>query len=148
MSDDIIIPRVYLRRPVDAKWPISSHMGLRVINGKQERHNGIDFACPEGTEVYAACDGSVFRAGLQNPQDPKEGYGLRVWQQAQIGESMFYLWYGHLSQILVQDHDMIKAGELIGVSGNTGRSTGPHLHLGIRKKDTDVYYDANFAIPT
>lgn len=141
------IPRIYLRRPVDGKWPISSHMGQRTINGKEERHNGIDFACPVGTEVYAAADGFVYQTGLQDMKDPGMGYGLRVWQEAKVGADVFYIWYGHLSQILVQEHGIIKTGDLIGVSGNTGRSTGPHLHLGIRKKNTSVYYDADFELP-
>jgi murein DD-endopeptidase MepM/ murein hydrolase activator NlpD len=130
-------------RPVPDK--ISSPFGgMRDLLGIKRTHNGIDFACPVGTEVRAVCDGLVFRAGYENDENHDQGYGLRVWQEAKIDGETYFVWYGHLSSVRVKTFDPIKEGQVIGLSGNTGRSTGPHLHLGMRKKDTSIYYDMEF----
>jgi hypothetical protein len=82
-------------------------------------HEGVDFAVPVGTPVRAAHDGVV-----RSAQGPT--YGIQAWIE---GDGITTL-YAHLSGVL--KHGAVRAGEVIGLSGNTGRSTGPHLHFGVR----------------
>lgn len=107
-----------------------------------EHHNGIDFACPEGTEVRAICDGRIERVGWENELDHSKGFGLRIWQTFVLdsGERLGVV-YGHLSKIDVKDGMTIKEGEIIGLSGNTGRSTGAHLHVGVRRWNNDQWIE-------
>ena len=86
-------------------------------------HNGIDFGIPEGTPIYAAADGKVTRADVDN-----SGYGIHI----RIQHDRFLTIYGHLRSLSVKAGDRVTAGQMIGESGNTGRSTGPHLHFEIR----------------
>ena len=82
-------------------------------------HEGIDLGCPVGTPVYAAHGGQV--AVLWAPAS----YGTYI---QVTGESVMTI-YAHLSRAL-RDSETVETGDLIGYSGNTGRSTGPHLHFG------------------
>lgn len=136
--------KIRLRRPVSKTFPISSPFGTRVIRGKPEFHKGVDFAVPVGVPVLASVDGTVIRSGWENPHEPKQGYGLRVMQQVLIDGVAYFLWYAHLNKVVVFDGQKIKAGEVVGHSGNTGRTTGPHLHLGIRQMDTKDFFDMEF----
>lgn len=135
MSDKLI-----LIRPVSSEFKISSPYGERVINGEKEFHNGYDFACPVGTVVYACEDGAVFRCGWEDETNKTKGFGLRIWQEIERNidgtKIRIYLWYGHLSRILVKEGDRIKKGQEIALSGNTGRTTGPHLHMEARQLNT------------
>lgn len=83
-------------------------------------HEGIDLSCPVGTPVMAAHEGRV--AVMWAPAT----YGTYI---VLVGEWWMYTLYGHLSRTL-RDGEIVNAGDLIGYSGNTGRSTAPHLHLG------------------
>lgn len=96
-------------------------------------HNGIDWGIPEGTPVYAAADGIVTVAG---PDDT--GYGTHV----RIQHKDCLTIYGHLSRLGCQRDDRVKAGQCIGYSGNTGNSTGPHLHFEVRLASS-VYSGVN-----
>ena len=90
-----------------------------------ESHPGIDIAAPAGTPVRAAGGGMVEAAGT----DP--AYGLFVLLRHASGyENM----YGHASRVLVRDGDSVQAGQVIALSGNSGRSTAPHLHFEIRRE--------------
>ena len=89
-------------------------------------HNGIDFGCARGTNVLAAAEGVVERADFD-----EQGYGFYI--QIAHADGLTSV-YAHLGQIRVQPHTTVQAGQLIGQSGNTGNSTGPHLHFEIRKK--------------
>jgi len=92
-------------------------------------HNGLDFGIPVGTEVKSTMDGNVIYAGWNN-----QGYGNLV-----IVENGDYkTYYAHLSSIPVAVGDSITAGATIGLSGNTGNSTGPHLHYEIRRNNTPI----------
>lgn len=87
-------------------------------------HNGLDLACPTGTRLYAVEDGQIVEAY----SDPG-GYGLTLYVLSTTGRG----WrYGHASQLLVGPGQWVKRGALLAYSGNTGNSTGPHLHLGVR----------------
>ncbi len=89
-----------------------------------EFHSGVDIACPVKSKVYAARDGEVVYSGFQG------GYGYLVVVQHEYGYQSFY---GHLSRTTSVPGDKVKAGDIIAYSGNTGRTTGPHLHFEVRK---------------
>lgn len=92
-------------------------------------HKGMDFAVPYGTDVRCAATGTVIFAG------EKGGYGNCV--IISHGNGLATL-YGHLSQILVKTNDQVKVNDVIAKSGNSGRSTGPHLHYEVHKNNTPV----------
>ncbi|OHD06547.1 MAG: hypothetical protein A2Y41_10800 [Spirochaetes bacterium GWB1_36_13] len=106
----------------------TSNYGMRVdpFTYKWTFHGGVDISVPIGTNVYASAGGKVIVA------DWKEGYGKLVVIEHKYGYSTFY---GHLSKYMVKAGDEVQAGDLIALSGNTGRSTGPHLHFEIRRQD-------------
>jgi murein DD-endopeptidase MepM/ murein hydrolase activator NlpD len=91
---------------------------------RMEFHRGIDLGCRIGTKVHSARSGEVIFSGYD------EGYGNLVIIEHEFGYKSYY---GHLSKIFVKAGDTVKTGSLIALSGNTGRSTGPHLHFEIRK---------------
>jgi murein DD-endopeptidase MepM/ murein hydrolase activator NlpD len=137
--------KLVLFRPVPKDFPISSPFGkTRIIDGKINVHKGIDFACPVGTPVHAVAEGEVFRSGWENPEDPKHGFGLRVMQRVTILDVDYFIFYGHLNELRCEVEQVLKVGQLVGLSGHTGRSTGPHLHLGCRQADTSEWKDMQF----
>ena len=83
----------------------------------------FDLAAPVGTPVYATGEGKVIFAGWQS------GYGNLIKGQHELGTETRY---GHLSKIKVKVGQKVSQGSLIGAMGNTGRSTGPHLHYEVR----------------
>lgn len=85
-------------------------------------HKGVDWACSIGTQVKASCNGVVIQAGWVN------GYGKCVTLRHSNGMCTRY---GHLSQILVSSGDVVNQMDVIALSGNTGDSTGPHVHFEI-----------------
>lgn len=103
---------------------ISSPFGRRKApkKGASTFHKGIDFAVPIGTAVQATSGGTVARAGWGS------GYGYCVYIQHPNGTMSRY---GHLSKILVKTGQSVKQGQKIALSGNTGVSTGPHMHFEI-----------------
>lgn len=122
-------------RPVAAEFRIASPYGTRkdpVTGVESTFHFGTDFAVPVGTPVVAALDGTIEAAGWQNEKDQKEGFGLRVRQRVNEGGKDLYVFYGHLSELSVQAGQQVTAGTRVGLSGHTGKSSGPHLHLEIR----------------
>lgn len=92
-------------------------------------HKGMDIAVASGSSVRTAASGKVIFAGV------KGGYGNCV--IISHGNGLDTL-YGHLSQILVKNNDIVKVNDVIAKSGNTGRSTGPHLHYEVHKNNTPV----------
>jgi murein DD-endopeptidase MepM/ murein hydrolase activator NlpD len=86
-------------------------------------HEGLDIAAPHGKEVVAPSDGVIIFAGLEggygNVLVIDHGYGVKTR-------------YGHLSKLEVKTGDHVKRGQVVGAVGNTGRSTGPHLHYEVR----------------
>ena len=116
--------------PVEGDWRVSSGYGYRThpVLGTKKLHNGVDVAVPEGTGVLAAQDATVAVAG----EDAINGKYLVLDHGYGVKTS-----YCHLSQLHVEDDDAVDKGMEIGLSGNTGRSTGPHLHFVLRiGKDT------------
>lgn len=91
-----------------------------------KRHTGIDYACKVGTPVLAVADGVV-----ENVLTDKS-YGNVVVFKAVANGTTYHIWYCHLSQATVSKGQIVAAGSQLGLSGNTGNSTGPHLHLETR----------------
>ena len=112
-------------RPIQSGW-ISSYFGMRndPINGKRAWHSGVDFAGKADTEVKAVAAGVVKFAGYKN------GYG----QLIEINHGSGYkTLYGHHKKIHVSVGDIVKKGQVIGIMGNSGRSTGNHVHYEVHK---------------
>lgn len=86
-------------------------------------HNGIDFGLPVGTSVVAVADGRVKHSRLDTT-----GFGHYVLLEHEWGESI----YAHMSERHIEAGQEVSAGQVLGLSGNTGFSSGPHLHYGIR----------------
>jgi murein DD-endopeptidase MepM/ murein hydrolase activator NlpD len=120
---------IELKRPVDEKFPITEEFGYsegkvvgfyEVFGGK---HPGVDFDFPEGTEIRAAFTGVVvrkeFHKGMGNVIGIRNGNIIAL--------------YAHLSEFKVELGQIVKTGQLVGLSGNTGEATtGPHLHFELR----------------
>ena len=121
--------------PTAKKWPITSPYGQRidpVTKTEKAFHYGTDIGCPVGTPVVAAVDGKIFKAGWQDEKDHKAGFGKRVWQSAKIDGKNVAVFYAHLSELSVKEGEVVTAGTRVGLSGNTGKSSGPHLHFEAR----------------
>lgn len=93
------------------------------------RHMGLDMPVPVGTPVRAADTGTVALAKFQMNKNGKRGYGNVIYLKHKNGIETRY---AHLSRILVREGSAVERGQIIGLSGNTGGSTGPHLHYEIR----------------
>lgn len=91
-------------------------------------HGGYDFSCPTSTPVYAATSGKVQYAGWQSKQNHKKGFGRYL----RIHTKGHKVYYAHLSKLLVNVNAHVYTGERIALSGNTGHSSGPHLHFEVR----------------
>ena len=113
--------------PADAA--ISDVFGSqRIFNGKSESpHLGLDFRVPSGTPVAAMNDGTVLLARLL--------YYEGNFVVLDHGQGLLTI-YMHLSEFKVKEGDQVKRGQVIGLSGGTGRATGPHLHVGVRWQGT------------
>ncbi|OFZ31975.1 MAG: hypothetical protein A2622_12115 [Bdellovibrionales bacterium RIFCSPHIGHO2_01_FULL_40_29] len=124
-----------VRRRFQFDWPVWEARMTRgfLPRGTKRRrrpHKGIDLAAPRGTAVMSAHDGQVIYAGKGF-----KGYGKMVMVESPEGWATLY---AHLDKIIVPEGFQIKQGEVIGALGNTGRSSGPHLHFEIRKLDGPV----------
>lgn len=116
------IPPTYIK-PI-AGGRLTSNFGRRnrPTKGASTYHKGVDWATPTGTAVAASCGGTVAKAGWGS------GYGYVVYINHPDGRQTRY---GHLSKVLVSAGQTVSQGQRIALSGNTGVSTGPHLHFEI-----------------
>ena len=106
---------------------VASGYGMRMdpIYHSRRFHAGMDFTAPTGTDIYATGNGRVLSAGWQ------QGYGNCV----EIDHGFGYVTlYGHMHSISVNAGQTVNRGEVIGLVGNTGKSTGPHLHYEVHYK--------------
>jgi murein DD-endopeptidase MepM/ murein hydrolase activator NlpD len=114
-------------------WPLDEPgyitRGQVKASGRVEAHPGIDIAVSIGSLVRASGGASVLQAG----QDPE--YGLFVLLEH---PEEYQTMYGHLSRILVTAGATVAPGQVVGLSGNSGRSTAPHLHFEIRQRGTSL----------
>ena len=90
-------------------------------------HNGIDYGIPNGTSVRAAAAGTVDKVAFENG-----GYGNYVKLSHMDGAKKYFTYYAHLASAAVSPGQTVEPGTAIGFSNNTGASTGPHLHFGLR----------------
>lgn len=114
-----------------AKAVITSPFGVRnhPTLGRPVKHNGIDFGSGRGTEIYAAAEGNVILSEFNS------SFGNYVVIDHNDGQSTAY---AHLDKLVISKGDIVSKGQLIGYSGSTGRSTGPHLHFEVRTNGTPV----------
>lgn len=125
---------MYLKKPyiIDAK--ITSPFGERIhpITKQKKFHKGVDIALPESTQLYAPLAGTII-SGFD-----KTGYGnyALINSLTEQGTKVQFL-FGHLNRVLLQG--IVKQNELFALSGNTGASTGAHLHFEVRIYDGKEY---------
>ena len=114
--------------PIGVGWEsrVTSEFGYRKdpFTGETRGHTGMDLAVPTGTPIRAALPGAVTAAAYD-----QGGYGYYIMIDHGNGLSTLY---GHNSQLLAQVGQAVEAGDIISLSGSTGRSTGPHLHFEVR----------------
>ena len=114
--------------PIGENWRsvVTSEFGNRIdpITGKQAGHTGMDLAVPTGTPIRAALPGTVTVSAYN-----QGGYGYYIMIDHGNGLSTLY---GHCSQLLAPVGRTVAVGDVIALSGSTGRSTGPHLHFEVR----------------
>jgi len=103
---------------------ITSPGGLRYnpVTRRREFHDGIDIGAPVGTPVVAPRDGTVLATG----------YSATFGRFVRLAHPDGYISFmAHLNRVIVEDGDIVSQGQQVAYSGNTGRSTGPHLHFGL-----------------
>ena len=110
---------------------ITSPFGMRnhPTLGRPVKHNGIDFGSGRGTEIYAASNGKVVLAEFNS------SFGSYIVIEHKDGQSTAY---AHLDKLVISKGESVSKGQLIGYSGSTGRSTGPHLHYEVRTNGIPV----------
>lgn len=113
--------------PLDHYKRITSNFGKRYnpLKKKEDFHRGIDFSAEIGTPVQSTAAGTVISVSSNHG-----GYGKKVEIEHSEG---FITKYAHLSEIKVKEGDLVTLGQIIGLSGNTGASTAPHLHYEVLK---------------
>lgn len=141
LRDPKVVPgpkKGLLRMPFDIAAPITQQFGktafaiANALRYGRPFHDGTDFGLPTGTRLFASADGVVIGTGNTDIVPSCISWGK--WIVIKHGFGLTTL-YAHLSLVKVRLGQKVKAGELIGYSGNTGFSTGPHLHFGV--------YDSN-----
>ncbi len=130
--------------PEQQTW-LSSSFGWRIdpFTGRRAFHRGVDFAGRKGTPIYATADGFVSYAGkdrylgstiiIAHRKKERDEQG-----QPYVRQGGYQTEYGHLDRIMVEQGQQIKRGQQIGTMGNSGRSTGPHLHYAVRLQDQQL----------
>lgn len=123
-------PNEWIQQYLSVSYPldrmvVNSPYGWRrdPFTGKQKLHNGIDFHA-RNNQVYAMMEGEV----------TKVGYDSRSGNYVTLQHGNYTVSYCHLSKVFVRKNAVVKPGEVVAITGNTGRSTGEHLHLSARYK--------------
>ena len=115
------------RQPFRGEYPITQQYG-EIIPGvtfNNKPHTGIDYGCPQLTPILASADGVVMAAGWD-----LTGYGFRVILKHSDGRATLY---AHLDSISISMGQHVSQGQEVGLSGQTGKATGPHLHFESRR---------------
>jgi len=123
----------FFQRPVNG--PVTSAYGWRIhpITGSRQFHSGVDFGVACGTPILAAADGVISQASWYGGYGNYTGINL-----GQIGGDYWSVGYGHQSKILVSVGQHVSRGQVIGLVGTTGMSTGCHLHFNVFKNGSTV----------
>lgn len=133
------IPAIPPIDPTPGTYRISSTFGRRAdpISGRTAYHEGVDFACRVGNAIYATADGVV-----ETVRKERFGYGNNVIIDHGFG---YKTRYAHMDDISVSEGDAVRRGTFIGTTGDSGKSTGPHLHYEVIYRGRHVnpynYYD-------
>ena len=130
----------YFSRPIpsgEVNWPNPSHRYGGTYFGEQSTHTGVDIGAEAGTPVLASAAGEVMWTGYglyRGIPDPEDPYGLAIAIRHDFGHDglPLYTVYAHLETSLVWRGQLVEGGEVIGSVGNTGHTTGPHLHFEVR----------------
>jgi len=147
---DLVKDKANMLASIPAIQPVSNkdlkHMasgyGWRIdpVYKTEKMHTGMDFTAPVGTEIHATGNGVVESVELG-----RYGYGNEVLIKHGYGYETLY---GHMSKIIVRNGQKLNRGDLIGYVGNSGKSTGPHLHYEVHKNGSPVnpinYYFNDF----
>ena len=109
------------RYPIENSPEISSPYGYRKdpFTNRRAFHHGVDIAVPSNTDVLSSASGTIIKTAY----DRVGGNYIII-----DHNNKYKTYYGHLSRILLKKGELVKKGQVIGKSGNTGRSTGPHIH--------------------
>jgi hypothetical protein len=138
--------------PITLQWPVTQRaINQNFMENKffdytqfgHPGHEGIDFPVSIGTPVMASADGVVVLTN--SPYD--RAYGTHVWIRHNMSDGTVYrTLYAHLSQINVSDGQHVTVGTIVGLSGNTGNSTGPHLHFSLKKDGASAAGETTYRV--
>ncbi|MCG8700263.1 MAG: peptidoglycan DD-metalloendopeptidase family protein [Bacteroidales bacterium] len=123
-NDQNSIPNILPVEQVKITKSFGWGMRKNPFNGKKQMHNGIDFAAKQGSNIYATANGKVALSKMDGK------WGNRIILNHSNG---YETCYAHMEKLMVNEGDNVKKGDIIGTVGNTGLSTGPHLHYEIIK---------------
>jgi murein DD-endopeptidase MepM/ murein hydrolase activator NlpD len=142
----------YFTRPIAAdnvNWPLAQYRYGAVLLGSTNVHTGVDVDAPEGTPILAAGPGTVVSAdwGLftEAPGNENDPYGKAVVVRHDFGyqgQTLFTI-YAHMSEIIAVAGQHVDTGDVIGLVGDTGATTGPHLHFEVRMGLNNFYRTYN-----
>ena len=123
--------------PVPSKYPITTPYGKKGTMWSSGHHQGVDFACPVGTDIYAPIYAKVIGVGTNATWGPNFGRHEIVLEFTAKRSSLlpaktYYAVIAHGSQAFVKIGDVVKAGQLIGKSGAEGNVSGPHVHFEVQ----------------
>ena len=131
------INKMKLQKPYNQDFRISQHFGQNLVPyykaDGNKGHGGLDIAMPTGTPIFSACDGEV----IFTSEDVARGVAVSVLSsdifQHKGKPCRLTVLFAHLKEksLKVKVGDKVKVGQLLALSNNTGRSTGPHLHIGV-----------------
>lgn len=108
-----------MNSPYNGKFRVSQQF-------KGKSHDGLDLVGIDSKEIHSTVNGVVEKAGWENPLNHKQGFGLYVRIKKYASPDKYY--FGHLSSVRVKKGDVVKIGDVIGIEGSTGNSTGSHCH--------------------
>lgn len=120
----LVAPEPGWSAPVDVEYRISARYGIPGDGWIAGHHTGVDLAVPTGTPVFSVGPGTVHSTSAEG------AYGKHILIRLPDGH---YVLYAHMDRMSVAAGDRVEGGTRIGESGNTGNTTGPHLHLEVRK---------------
>jgi murein DD-endopeptidase MepM/ murein hydrolase activator NlpD len=141
----------FFTRPVKAdevNWPAPEYRYGNVEFLVGIPHTGVDIVAPEGTDVIATGPGLVVWAGYglyYGFEDPEDPYGIAVAIRHDFGYKgePLYTVYAHMSEVKVARGERVQLGDIIGLVGDTGQTTGAHLHYEVRLGGNDYYHSVN-----
>lgn len=138
-----------MKMPYKCKFKIASGFGMRIdpINGKNTFHSGLDLVSLDSKDVLSIEDGVVVRSRIvTDPGNCTSEWGNYIAIRSTKNEERV-IYYCHLSKRIANYGDIVKAGDIIGIEGSIGRSTGSHLHLEVRLNNISTDPSALLSLP-